>query len=135
MALVRKPNPMPYTKSLFLGLYGEEIRQLQEWLNELNDFYRFSKKLIKETGYFGFDTLKQVRAFQTFCHMTPTGAYDRNTHTQVEGKWFNMLEYIRIQRNEPLIKQFQPEKAPAKTAPKVPTAKSADPFATRQWTK
>lgn len=121
----RKPNPLPYTKSLFLGLRGEEVSRLQEWLNDLNNFYRFYNKIITENGYFGFSTLNCVRAFQRFYELDPSGVYNAATHDMVEWKYFNMKEIYRIKMGFQVTKEFQKPALKPISKPVHPTQKKA----------
>ncbi len=110
----RTPNKMPFTQSLFMGLRGDEVKRMQEWLNELNDDFKFSPKELPETGYFGFDTVHFIRDFQKFFALPPTGVYDTKTHDIVEWKFFNLMERIRIKQKSKILKPTVPAKSVAK---------------------
>lgn len=91
----RCPNRLPYKQSLFMYLYGEEVRQLKTWLIELNDEYRFSSKQLDDSSdYFGFDTLHCVRNFQKFVGLSPTGTYDLKTHEALEWKFYDIFKSL-----------------------------------------
>ena len=100
---------IPYKKSLFLGLYGEEVIQMKMNLNELNDYFHFSDKAsLKETNYFNFDTVHYIREFQKYCGIPTTGAYDSLTQYKVECKYYEMLAGVRIASKIPLVKSPKP---------------------------
>ena len=100
---------IPYKKSLFLGLYGEEVKQMKISLNELNDYFHFSNKAhLKETNYFNFDTVHYIREFQKYCGIPTTGAFDSLTQFKVESKYYEMLGGIRVISKIPLVKSPKP---------------------------
>jgi hypothetical protein len=81
----------PFSKPLCLGMNGQEVERLQDWLNEMNDYYSFCNdpKQVKLSGIFGDYTLKMVMAFQGFWDYMQTGIYDLQTHDLMEWKFYN----------------------------------------------
>lgn len=86
------PEKMPLTVPLFRGMNMPDVRKLQMWLNDLNEYYKFNKlkKSIPETGYFGDQTIQMVREFQKFWDLPPSGMWDSKSHDIMEWKFMNM---------------------------------------------
>ena len=83
---------LPLTKSS----RGSEVLKIQQWLNDLNDYYLFNKKeRIKENSYFDDPTIRMIKAFQKFVDLPKSGLYESKTHDLVKGKFFNMLENLK----------------------------------------
>ena len=81
----------PFSKALHFGMNNDEVERLQDWLNEMNDYYSFCQdpKRLALSGIFGDYTLKMVMAFQGFWDYTQTGIYDMQTHDLMEWKFYN----------------------------------------------
>ena len=83
---------LPLTKNS----HGSEVLKIQQWLNDLNDYYLFNKKeRIKENSYFDDPTIRMIKAFQKFVDLPKSGLYESKTHDLVKGKFFNMLENLK----------------------------------------
>ena len=89
------PDTMPIALPVTRHMNGLEVRKMQMWLNELNDYYQFNpKQRIPETGFYGDQTIRMVKAFQKFCNLAPSGMYEFKTHEMVEWKYMNMNQNI-----------------------------------------
>lgn len=95
MGLDGKPEKMNILLPLFRNMQGPEVVKLQMWLNDVNEFYKFSSEKLKETGFFGDQTIRMVKAFQKFVVLPPSGMYEARTHDLMEWKFMNMDENIR----------------------------------------
>lgn len=86
------PEKMPIVLPLTRHMRGLEVEKMQMWLNDLNEYYQFSKtdKEIRERGYYGDQTIRVIKAFQKFCNLPPSGMYEAKTHDLVEWKFMNM---------------------------------------------
>lgn len=97
------PDKYPFKRMLYKGMKGREVEVLQDWLDNLNDYYQFCKgKSLNPTGYFGQDTKYFVTLFQIFVELYPAdGIYDYRTHNMLQWRYYNMMqstaEYITKQ--------------------------------------
>ena len=90
MSLDGTPEKMNILLPLFRNMQGLEVKKLQMWLNDVNEYYQFSKEKLKETGFFGDQTIRMVKAFQKFVILPPSGMYEARTHELMEWKFMNM---------------------------------------------
>ena len=89
----RTPEKMPVVLPLTRHMRGTEVLKIQQWLNDLNDYYLFNKKdRIKENSYYDDPTIRMIKAFQKFVGLPNSGLYEFRTHDLVEWKFFNMLD-------------------------------------------
>jgi peptidoglycan hydrolase-like protein with peptidoglycan-binding domain len=92
-----KPDKMPIILPLYRNMQGPEVKKLQMWLNDLNDYYQFNpKERLNESGFFGDQTIRMVKAFQKFWDLPPSGMYDARTHDILEYKFWNMNNNLAI---------------------------------------
>lgn len=95
-AVAAEPEKMPFKSELFRGMKGPEVGELQMWLDEMNQEYKYLTKFLKietlkRTNYFGDDTARFVSCFQRFCDLPQTGVYDAKTHQMMEIKYWNYM--------------------------------------------
>jgi hypothetical protein len=137
MSSVPSDMKMPFSKTLHYGLRGAEVERLQDWLNEMNEYYNFCKsvKSVKLSGFFDFDTVIMVVAFQGFWGYHQNGIYDLQTHDLMEWKFYNYMTNTKIawQRAQEEEKRKQEEAANRIKKPVLQVKKAKDPFATRHW--
>lgn len=88
------PNPMlvPNTKHvkriLYKGMSGEDVKYLQEMLDDLNSFYKFCpSRTLKASGYFGDETARFLKFFQYKSDLIPDSYFDKATSDALE-KWY-----------------------------------------------
>ncbi|HEY8561138.1 MAG TPA: peptidoglycan-binding domain-containing protein [Pyrinomonadaceae bacterium] len=86
------PNGKFVKRILYRGLQGEDVRWLQEMMDELNQHYKFCPvRSLQTSGYYGDTTHKFVKFFQYYCDLLPDGFYDRRTHDALEATYKNYL--------------------------------------------
>lgn len=137
------PPKMNFKFPLYKGLKGPLVSDLQSWLEDIVDWFPYMPKVDKpvpQTGEFDETTKNYVKAFQKFCGLPQSGVYTMETHGYMEWKYDNFVKGYAVrwkkQAEEEAKKAEEAKKKKTqKMAPKIPTAKSADPFATRHWTK
>ena len=86
------PNGKFVKRILYRGLQGEDVRWLQEMLDELNQYYKFCPvKSLQTSGYYGDNTHKFVKFFQYYTNLLPDGFYEKETHNALEATYRNYL--------------------------------------------
>ncbi len=98
------PNGKFVKRVLYRGLQGEDVRWLQEMLDELNQQYKFCPvKGLQASGYYGDTTHKFVKFFQYYVELLPDGFYERETHNALEATYRNYLAELgmKLQSTNP----------------------------------
>lgn len=114
---------LPFSRPLFRGMQGPDVKQLQVNLNTLNIYYLFHKNPngveieLPITGFFGDETIRMLKAFQKFCDLPPSGMYEFRTHDLLEWKNYNRLDNTNKAWNR--IQQQQVQEARAKEAARI----------------
>jgi len=86
------PNGKYVKRVLYRSLQGEDVRWVQGMLDELNQAYKFCPvKSLQSSGYYGDNTHKFVRFFQTWTGLLPDGFYERLTHNALERTYQNYI--------------------------------------------
>lgn len=86
------PNGKFVKRILYRGKQGEDVRWLQEMLDELNQAYKFCPvKSLQASGYFGDTTAKFVKFFQYWTDLLPDSFYERQTHNALERTYQNYI--------------------------------------------
>jgi murein L,D-transpeptidase YcbB/YkuD len=86
------PNGKYVKRILRRGLQGEDVRWLQECLDELNQTYKYCPvRSLQASGYYGDTTHQFVKFFQYWTDLLPDGFYERRTHDALEATYKNYL--------------------------------------------
>lgn len=90
------PNAPQCKRLLYKGMKGEDVKWLQEILNDLNAFYKFcpTNTPLKVTGFFGDDTARYLKFFQYRESLIPDSHFDRATCDKLNSRY---NDYIDIQ--------------------------------------
>jgi peptidoglycan hydrolase-like protein with peptidoglycan-binding domain len=78
---------------LHKGMSGEDVKYVQELMDELNDFYKFcpNRTDLKTSGFYGPETARFVTYFQIWMDLVMDGYFDKNTSEKAEQKWQDMI--------------------------------------------
>ena len=94
--VMQTPNSPQCKRMLRKGMSGEDVKWLQELLNDLNSFYKFcpTKTPLKTTGFFGDDTARYLKFFQYRESLIPDCIFDKATCDKLNMRY---NDYIDIQ--------------------------------------
>jgi len=87
------PTIFPFKRALFQGMKGREVEVLQDWLNELNEYYNFHPGFhINATGKYGLFTKTFVMKFQRFVGLEANGVFCYRTYDLMQWRFYNMIQ-------------------------------------------
>lgn len=82
---------------IYRGLQGNDVRDIQELLVDLNDFYNFCPgKNLQPSGYFGDETHRLLKFFQYWVDLLPDGFYEKLTDEALEKSYQNYMAELSI---------------------------------------
>jgi len=84
------PTARPFSADLKEGMSGEDVRILQQYINDIHTSLGYAP-VLNETGRFGPITAKEVMALQTLLGLTSDGIANENTWNAIAGLYLDAV--------------------------------------------